>query len=177
MGTMFVDAETDGLYGTFLSVAAIFLDENGNEKDAFYGLLRNPEKHVSSEWVKENVVPYLFDSVRSDNDYYENEYDLVESFYAFYQRYSDADIIADVPHPVESRLFSLAVSHDHKEREFKAPYPLMDLSSMLYARGYSPLVERRTFVDCSDLKLHNSFDDVRMSIRIWKRLKGETKNG
>ncbi len=173
MGTLFVDAETDGLYGTFLSVAAIFLDDKGEQSDTFYGTIRNPKKYVSSEWVKENVLPYLSDAVRSEADYYDTEKQLVEKFFAFYREHEDCDVIADVPHPVESRLFTLAVSYDLKDREFKAPYPLMDLSSMLYAKGYSPLTERRSLVDCSDLRIHNSLDDVRMTVRVWRKLMSE----
>lgn len=175
MAALFIDAETNGLYGTFLSVAAIALDDNGEETDAFYGTLRNPEKYVTSEWVRENVLPYLGDAVRAD-DYYDSEKELVEAFYSFYLQHRDSDVIADVPHPVESRLFISAAENDLEEREFQAPYPLMDLSSMLYAKGYDPLIERRSVVDCSDLRLHNSFDDVRMSIRIWKKLKGDERN-
>ncbi len=171
MGTMFVDAETDGLYGTFLSVAAIVVDENGNEEDLFYGTLKRPEDYITSEWVKENVLPFLNTSVRSEQDLYNTESDLIEAFYSFYISHRDCDIIADVPYPVESRLFMKAVAQDLSEREFAAPYPLMDLSSMLYCKGYSPLVERRSLTDCSDLKLHNSLDDVRMSIRIWMKMK------
>ncbi len=173
MGTFFVDAETDGLYGNFLSVAAIVLDDTGKEIADYYGTIKNPEKYVSVPWVKDNVLPYLKDSVRSDDDYYDSEKELIEAFYSFYREYADYDVIADVPVPVEARLFIKAVENAIKEREFKAPFPLMDLSSMLYVKGYSPRVERRTIVDCSDLRLHNSFDDVRMSIRIWKKLKGE----
>ena len=173
MGTFFVDAETDGLYGSFLSVAAIVLDDMGKEVADFYGTIMDPEKHVSVQWVRDNVLPYLNDPVRSDGDYYASEQDLIEAFYSFYTEYADCDVIADVPVPVEARLFIKAVGNDIKGREFKAPFPLMDLSSMLYIKGYSPHVERRTVVDCDDLRLHNSFDDVRMSIRIWKKLKGE----
>ena len=176
MGTLFVDAETNGLYGTFLSIAAILLDDNGQESDSFYGTLRDPEKYVSSEWVKENVLPFLGNTVRSDDDFYNSESDLIESFFSFYLSHPGCDVIADVPHPVESRLFIKAVSFDLKTREFQAPFPLMDLSSMLYANGYSPHIERRSLVDCSDLKLHNALDDVRMSIRVWRKLKGEQKN-
>ena len=171
MSTLFVDAETDGLYGTFLSVAAIVVDENGEEADEFYGVLKKPEIWIQSEWVRENVLPYLDKSIRSDKDQYESEYELIEAFYSFYILHQNCDVIADVPVPVEARLFYKAVGHSLKEREFTAPFPLMDLSSMLYAQGYSPMVKRRSIVDCSDLILHNALDDVRMTIRVWKTLR------
>ena len=171
MGTFFVDAETDGLYGTFLSVAAVVLDEDGEETDSFYGTLKEAEKYVTSEWVRQNVLPYLKNTIRSDKDLYDSETELIEAFYSFYQAYIDCDVIADVPYPVESRLFIKAVGHNITDREFEAPFPLMDLSSMLYIKGYSPLTDRRSIVDCSDLHMHNALDDVRMSIRIWRKIK------
>ena len=63
MGTLFVDAETDGLYGTFLSVAAIFLDDKGEQSDTFYGTIRNPEKYGLS--LSNNV-----DGKKSDEKYF-----------------------------------------------------------------------------------------------------------
>ena len=173
MDTLFVDAETDGLYGGFLSVASIVVDEAGRETDIFYGMVKDPESKIHSEWVRENVLPYLGKPVRSEDDLYDSERDLIEAFYTFYMSHSDCEVIADVPCPVESRLFIKAVEYDLKNREFKAPFPLMDLSSMLYANGITPHTERRSIVDCSDLVLHNALDDVRMSIRVWKKLKGK----
>ena len=174
LDVFFVDAETNGLYGSFLSIASIVLDDDGNEKDCFYGTIKEPEKQISSEWVKNNVLPFLDIPVRSLNDYYENEHDMIESFYSFYQKFPDSIVIADVPYPVESRLFIKAVNNNITDREFKAPFPLMDLSSILYAKGYHPLIERRSLVDCDDLTLHNALDDVRMTIRIWKKSMGRT---
>lgn len=172
MGTLFVDAETDGLYGTFLSVASIVLDDEGNETDSFYGTLKDPERSISSEWVRENVLPYLKDPVRSDADYYETDDEMIEAFYSFYLRYKDFDAVADVPHPVESRLFARAINHDLKSREFMSPFPLLDLSSMLYINGFEPIIDRRKLVDGTDLRIHNAFDDVRMIIRVWKKIGG-----
>ncbi len=173
MGTLFVDAETDGLYGQFLSVAAIVLNDTGEEVDTFYGTIRKPENIVSSEWVKENVLPYLRDGIRSDADLYDAEDEMVEAFYDFYSVHAECDVIADVPYPVESRLFIKIVWSDPEDRMYKLPFPLMDLSSMLYARGYQPLCDRREITDCSDLRLHNALDDVRMSIRVWEKIKEE----
>ena len=175
MEILFVDAETDGLYGQFLSVAAIVLNDQGEEVDTFYGTVRNSEDIVSSEWVKENVLPYLRDGIRSDADLYGAERELIEAFYAFYNAHVECDVIADVPYPVESRLFFKIVGNDPEERMYKAPFPLMDLSSMLYAHGYPALCDRREITDCSDLRLHNALDDVRMSIRVWRKLKEERR--
>lgn len=169
MNSVFVDSETDGLYGRFLSIAAIVTDESGNEQDLFYGTIRNPGSLISSEWVKENVQPYLHDPVRSDDELYETEDELIEAFYLFFRRFHGCDVIADVPHPVESRLFLKIVERDPYNRMSVAPFPLMDLSSMLYAKGINPHIDRNSLVDCKDLRKHNALDDVRMGIRVWRK--------
>ena len=173
MERLFVDAETDGLYGSFLSVAAVVTDDSGSETDLFYGVVKDFDRSIQSEWVKKNVLPFIKDTVRSEKDYYESEYDLIEAFYSFYLRHRDSSVIADVCCPVEARLFEEAVMHNLSEREYQAPYPLLDLSSMLFANGISPLADRRSLVDCCDLRPHNALDDVRMSIRLFEMINRE----
>ncbi len=75
-----------------------------------------------------------------------------------------------MPYSVEARLFCNIVRSDLKNSEFQAPFPLMDLSSMLYSKGYVPLTERTEPVDCSGMRRHNVMDDVRKSIKIWKKM-------
>ena len=50
---MFIDAETDGLYGSFLSIAAITCDEKGIEESVFYAGRKYNPKEIQDEWVKE----------------------------------------------------------------------------------------------------------------------------
>lgn len=161
---VFVDAETDGLYGGFLTVAMVAVDENGVELEhAYYGLDR---KHmvIQEEWVREHVLPVL-------GDYEEcgSEEELLEKSWSFWMKYaSDAYAIADVCYPVECRLFSACVERDREKRCWQAPFPLLDLSSLFYARGVDPLTERRQLAKVSGEE-HNALTDVRMSIQIWKK--------
>ena len=48
MKKFYVDAETDGLYGRFLSVAALVTDGNGSELDRFYTALRTDGSDIRS---------------------------------------------------------------------------------------------------------------------------------
>lgn len=42
---LFIDAETDGLYGSFLTVELVVTDDAGNMiEKAYYGVIRNREK-------------------------------------------------------------------------------------------------------------------------------------
>lgn len=166
---VFLDAETDGLYGKFLTVALVVVSEDGQEiEKAYYGICKE-NMIIKDSWVKENVLPIL--------GTYENcldEDELLEKTWDFWMKYSEsAYAIADVPYPVEARLLESCVRKNVEERKFKAPFPLLDLSSMLYAKGHDPLVERNKIIDETDLinLRHNALYDVELSIRIWKKLK------
>ncbi len=167
----FVDAETDGLYGDFISIAAIVVDDTGREIDVFYKAAKNiceRENHI--DWVKENVLPYL-----GACQWVASEDELISSFWEFWMKYKQESLcIADVPYPVEFRLFQRCVEQDIQIRSKDAPYPFLDISSMLYVKGIDPNVERRKLIDKNTGILHNALDDVRMNINIWKRIRGDS---
>ncbi|MBR4341114.1 MAG: hypothetical protein IKP88_00125 [Lachnospiraceae bacterium] len=163
---MFVDAEVDGLYGDFLSVGAIVCDESGNELNVFDHYRNIEESEISDPWVRQFVFPYMKTGCPE-----ENENALLHSFWDFYCKYKDNSmIIADVPYPVECRLFEKCVRMDFEKRFFEGPYPLMDLSSMLYAVGKAPLTDRTELIDNPErFRRHSAIDDVRISKEIWKK--------
>lgn len=161
---MFVDAETDGLYGKFLSIAAICCNESGEEQNQFYHRLDVTQEDVEDGWVKEQVLPILNHGVL-----HASEEQLLCAFWDFYESIMPDYVITDVMYPVEARLFERCVLFDEAQRKWKAPFPMLDLSNMLYVQGIDPLIDREKLVDCSDLQKHNALDDVRMSIRIWKK--------
>lgn len=168
MKYMFIDAETDGLYGSMLSVASIICDEKGQQVDSFYGFLDCSINDIKDDWVKKNVYPYL--KQRDNNSFaYKSEQEMLSDFWSFYRNSGECYCIGDVIYPVEAQLMRKCVEMDLKERKFQGPFPFLDLSSMLYAKGIDPSVERRQLVDCSKYQLHNALDDVRMSIDIWRQ--------
>ena len=165
---LFIDAETDGLYGEFISIAMVATDSIGNELAYSYMGVSNPEKHIKDQWVRENVLPIL-----GEYEEYEDEHSLLEAFWSFWRAHaSDAYVITDVMHPVESRLFTSCVMHDVKERSFQGPFPILDLSSMLYAIGLDPLMPRKSLYPNSDVEgeLHNALYDARLMAAIWKKI-------
>ena len=163
---MFVDAETDGLYGRILSIAALVCDSKGNEIETFDHYCSVTEEDIEDPWVKEHVYPILKTGIEE-----KDEHSLLCSFWNFYKKQSDCAIIGDVTYPVECRVFEKCVRMDLPGRAFEGPFPLMDLSSMLYAKGYDPLTERYDLVaDKIMFNQHSAIDDVRMAKEIWKNL-------
>lgn len=162
----FVDAETDGLYGAFLSVAAMVTDEKGEELDRFYGAVRVKQEDITVPWVRENVFP----SLARAEIFYETEHALLEGFWQFWLRYREqASCVAHVPYPVESRLFQACVLENLPEREFLAPFPLYDLATLLKSRGmdFNPEL---SVLSGMELKPHDAMNDVRMMAALWRKL-------
>ncbi len=164
----FVDAECDGLYGAFITVAGMIIDVEGNEVERFYYGIQKENLHVKSEWVKENVLPKL-----GNYTVFPNEREMLEAFWEKWMKYQkDAYAIGDVIYPVECRLFQKCVEQNEIERSFLAPYPLLDLASMLYARGIDPLSERTKLSGCIKNAIqHNALFDIEMTTEIWKQLR------
>lgn len=163
-----VDAESDGLYGKILTVAGMVLDEKGGEIERFYYGIQKENMQVENEWVRENVVPRL-----GEYTPFSSEEDMLEAFWKKWMEYQkDAYAIADVVYPVECRLFQKCVELNPEERSFSAPYPLLDLSSILYAKGMDPLCERTKLSGMIQNTIqHNALFDIEMAVAIWRRLR------
>ena len=163
MNRFFVDAETDGLYGGFLSIAALVTDAENREADRFYGAVSVRPDAVQSQWVREHVLPHLHRAEQA----FDSEDALLEAFWAFWVKHRDGcQCIADVAFPVEARLFARCVRRNVAEREFLAPFPLLDLSAVLLSRGVDPLADR-TALSGLPLVPHDALHDVRMAAKIW----------
>ena len=126
------DAETNGLWGKPFSIAAIVY-ENGEETTRFVG--RCPIKGKTDSWVAENVLPQMEGIEETHKSYDE----LLADFAKFYlDNKSDADVIIHMGVPVESKVII-----DMHSRGFigdrDGPYPLIDVSSILKAKGFNPI--------------------------------------
>lgn len=162
----FIDAETDGLYGAFISVAIVVLDPECNEIERHYLGIKKEKLKVENDWVKKNVLPILGDYKEC-----EDEDELLSCVWDIWNKYSDNSYaIADVAYPVEMRLFEKCIMKDPNNRAFKGPYPFIDLSSILMARNIDPMMERSKIVSLGDSRQHNAMDDVDISIKLWKEL-------
>lgn len=170
---VFVDAETDGLYGGFLTVALIVTDWNANEFERAYYGIRKENMDVKEPWVMENVLPRL-------GAYEEcmDETELLKKVWAFWLQYEqEAYVVCDVGYPVEMRLFEKCVLLNEEQNKWKAPFPMLDLSSILLAKGYEPLTDKEILLeDFSGDNIHCALYDVESTIAVWKKLMCEEKN-
>ena len=117
---MSVDAETNGLYGPVVAIAAIIYSTGGYELQSFEG--RTPDETVTNAWCRENVLP----AIASITKVYGTEGELLEAFWAFWMKHKDdSAIIAHCAHPVETGMFRKCVERDLPEREFQGPYPFI----------------------------------------------------
>lgn len=170
---VFIDVETDGLYGGFLTVALIATDLEGNELERAYYGIRKDKMEIKEPWVMENVLPKL-----GEYEPCKDEGELLEKAWNFWLRYQEeAYAVCDVGYPVETRFLQACVEKDVSGYAMKAPFPLLDLSSILYAKGYEPLINREELIKepCRDM-VHNALYDVETSIKIWKNLRTGDKN-
>ena len=152
------DAETDGLYGEAFAIAAVVMDGHGELIDLFSKKCIAPG--VFDEWTRKNCLPYLDDmeNCKSRNL-------LISEFWDFYIKWKDRCIsVADVPCPVEANLLRTCVKIDEPDRRFMAPFPLIDVASVLYAKGIDPLIDRLEFSGHNGDK-HNPIDDAIASVK------------
>lgn len=167
MNRFFVDAETDGLYGSFLSVAAMVTDENGAEIDRFYAAVDISFEQIETEWVKENVYPYL----KNADIRFDTEEEMLDSFWDFWMKHRQTSVcIAYVQYPVESRLFERCVMKNSTERAFWGPFPIYDLATLLDAKGLDFNADMQK-LSALDLAAHDAMSDVKMMAEVWKKLK------
>ena len=164
-----VDAEVDGLYGPLLTMAVLVTKLDGTEVASFYGGVPKQIVETKEAWVLEHVIPYI-----GAYQAFATEEELLEEVWQLWCTYrTSARCFADVPFPVESRVFHKMVEKDRQNRAFMAPFPIIDVASLLFARGFEPIGNRLDLVSHFEGRLHNALDDVRLSSRIIQRLLGE----
>ena len=150
------DVETDGLYGEPFAIAAVVMNEEGRELDRFCEKCVAPG--VEDPWTRENCLPYLTEIPDC-----ESRAALRRHFWAFYSRYrEECVIVADVPYPVEAGLLRRCVEENLEERKFQGPFPLIDVASVLFAKGIDPLTDRLAFSGWKG-KRHHPLDDAAAS--------------
>lgn len=155
--------ESVGLHGPSFAVGAVVVDRSGIELDSFYASYAVNVQHTldeDGEWVKANVMPVLYGITHGDC------VTMMESFWAKWLvwREQDAVMAADCAWPVETNFLSNCVSLSREERKMQGPYPLLDISSVLFAAGIdpTPTFNRQR----GELPIHNPLCDARQSARI-----------
>lgn len=100
MPIMMIDAETDGLYGSVLSIAAMVVDGKNQVTETFYKEIDLKKCEIKNLWVQKNLI-----SIRTQKNILDSEEILLEKFWQFWEKYyTNVYGIADVAYPVEDRL-------------------------------------------------------------------------
>ncbi len=164
------DIESDGLYGEGFAVGVVVIDtQKGRLCDEFSGVVDGYQP--KDKFVKANIMPYLkdmrkFSSVES----------LRREFWDFYIKYrgndkiqnSDVIFLVDNGMPVEARFLRDCVLDDYKKRQFLAPFPAMDLATVLQMNGYENHINRRAFCGYKGKKHHPLDDAMASGLTFWK---------
>lgn len=199
MHILSLDCESNGLHGTIFAIGAVLIDTDDPEKlynpiDQWGGkvdLRFYEDREEYDPWVVDNVLPHLDDLALFDN-----RLDMRNEFWEWYVKHNTNNlatwptiVLADFGVPVEARLFRELIQDDPAQREWKGPYPLHDLGTMLLMVGANPdTVNRRSWwwdMPRFDLKLieeplrqHNPVDDAlaaaRCAVKCLKMIKART---
>lgn len=158
-----IDVESLGLYGLGFSVAWVVVTPQGDPLDEGYLACPHQEAMCSLtntedlDWVETNVLPHLSDA---------NCVDLPELYSRFWGawstwRHTGAKMFGDVIYPVETNFIRSCVLND-PDRMNQAPYPLMDVQSVAFARGLEEICWKQ------DGPPHNPMNDVKQSAYVLK---------
>jgi hypothetical protein len=157
---MVFDVESIGLHGEGFAVGWCVIKDGAEVQEGY--LSCPPENaHGSDEsrrWVAENVP-----RMEPDCDTPREVRDL---FWRMWRRWADqgAVLVADCAWPVEARFLAACVDDDPSEREWKGPYPLHDLASVLLALGRDPLATNERLP--TELPAHHPMTDAKQSARL-----------
>lgn len=162
-----IDAECNGLAGRAFAVAMTLSDSTGELDHVVY---RCPIGDVTvNPWVADNVLPVITDAPETHANYPYLLADLEEKIAGWGGR--DTRMIAHVAWPVEARLLLDVYSG---EGVWDGPYPLVDVSSVLLARGHDPL-SVDDYLRTHDIPLppgspHHPLYDARAAERCYRHL-------
>lgn len=157
------DVESIGLHGQGFAVGWVVVDIEGQELDRGYLSFSRDNAFgtlVNRKWVEENVIPHLPDPVHT---YPQN----MRS--AFWDKWLEwkakgATLWADCAWPVEARFLADCVDDNTENREWEGPYPLHEISTILFVAGIDPTGKFPRLEN--EEPAHHPTCDARQSARI-----------
>lgn len=159
----FLDVESMGLHGDPFAVGVVITDEEGKLLDEFCWSIHRKLVNgspIDREWVEKNV-PNLDTTHVSLTE-------MLKEFWNTWKMWKSVGtiMVTDCPWPVESRFLNMCVNMD--QDKWSGPYPLVDIGSMLLAKGTDP-TSKLPRLD-SELPEHNPLNDARQTKRIFFEL-------
>ncbi len=160
---MVIDVESIGLHGEGFAVGYVVIGGAGTVHEE--RLIACPPYVAKGgaddrRWVEQNV-PAL-----PTSDYHATTLMLRLTFWKHWRHWKDqgAVLVADCPWPVEARFLMACIDDCPEDRAQHGPYPLLDVTSILYARGGDPLEKHERLPN--ELPEHNPLCDARQSARL-----------
>jgi hypothetical protein len=157
------DVESTSLHGKAFAVGAIVIEAStGREVDQLLLKSKESEKEAS-DWVKENVLPYLGNIPTAETDR-----ELRDKFWEFYKKHQkDSYIWADVAYPVETNFLEQVYRDNPGQREFEMPYPIHDVANHLDVN-----IDRADFSELAGAIKHDPYWDAKASAFSLLRVRG-----
>ena len=161
MKVLSFDVESNGLHGAAFAVAGVLMNSKGESLSECVS--RCPLIGPVDPWVTENVLGPMADIPENATD----AHYMRNAFWVWYlEAKAKADFaVAANPYPVEARFLIACQADDMPGRAFEHPFPLYDLSSMLYGLGCTTPASRKEFVDRAvaelDGQAHNPIWDAK----------------
>jgi hypothetical protein len=165
-----IDAESNGLSGQAFAVAMARSTVSGESDHAVF---RCPIGEVTvNDWVAKNVMPAIKDvEVNCPGGYPEMLARIDAQIAEWGGRV--VPLIAHVAWPVEARLL---LDVYNGESVWNGPYPLIDVASVLLARGFNPLSVDGYLAEhgipLPDGSPHHPLYDARAAERCYRHLMG-----
>ena len=127
------DCKTDGAFGQTLSICATVYDESlSKSQNSFYGVLDTTETNIHNDDAKTKIFPHIKD----ESNKFASAEELLEEFWQFWKNNrAGCYCITNNPFPVGANVLRKCVEIDVTSREKYAPFPLIDLYSMLFAKN------------------------------------------
>jgi hypothetical protein len=168
------DVENVGLYGVPFAVAWVVVDDKGTRltEGIFSCSMRAAMEGFAAEgrpgsfspedfsWAAQHVVPVIHQSIS-----HENPLDMLKDFAVEWRKWKNrgAMMVSDCGYPVETGFLSRCVVSGALSAD-DAPYPLLDISSLLLGRGYDPKQGFSRLPE--EMPAHNPLNDSRQSARV-----------
>lgn len=167
------DVESNGLHGEAFAVSGVLMRSDGKVIDEFTG--RCPIEGPVDEWVAKNVLPQM----NGIPQRYKSARTLRSAFWRWYKKAkAQADfVIAENPYPVEARFLIACQQDSLRSRYWEHPFPLIDVGTLFFERGYRQPHERERFraalIGDKDKQAHNPRWDAWATALVAFRLLGE----
>jgi hypothetical protein len=161
---MVFDVESVGLHGEGFAAGWVVVDDMGGRLGgACYACDPNEAKghDVDRKWVAKNIpVPHVGYNCRTPKQ-------VRDEFWRAWSFAKDkgAMLVADCAWPVEARFLIACIEDDANVRNWNGPYPLIDVGSVLLAKGKDPLGKFPRLA--GELPEHDPFCDAKQSARIF----------